>query len=66
MRFLEAQPVEPHGFVFIQQPTNLEPVVQAKKALPLGQEGWNGKGKEDIEVWRLVWYGRRENGKGNA
>lgn len=65
-RFPEAQPVESHGFVSVQQPTNLEPVAQAKKAPPLGQEGWNGKDEEDIEVWRLIWYGRRENGEVNA
>lgn len=55
LRFPEAQPVESHGFVSIQQPTNLEPVGQAKKVPPLGQEGWNGKDGEDIEVWlRLI------------
>lgn len=55
LRFPEAQPVESHGFVSIQQPTNLEPVGQAKKVPPLGQEGWNGKDEEDIEVWlRLI------------
>lgn len=51
LRFPEAQPVESHGFVSAQQPTNLEPVGQAKKAPPLGQEGWNGKDEEDIVVW---------------
>lgn len=55
LRFPEAQPVESHGFVSAQQPTNLEPVGQAKKAPPLGQEGWNGKDEEDIVVWlRLI------------
>lgn len=48
LRFAEEQPVESHGFVSIQQPTNLEPVGQAKKVPPLGQEGWNGKDEEDI------------------
>lgn len=50
LRFPEAQPVESHGFVSVQQPTNLEPVGQAKKAPPLGQKGWNGKDEEDIGV----------------
>lgn len=54
LRFPEAQPVESHGFVSVQQPTNLEPVGQAKKAPPLGQEGWNDNDEEDIEVWRRL------------
>lgn len=48
LRFPEAQPMESHGFVSVQQPTNLEPVEQAKKAPPLWQEGWNGKDGKDI------------------
>lgn len=48
-RFPEPQPVELHGFVSVQQPTNLVPVVQTKNAPPLGQEGWNAKDKEEIE-----------------
>lgn len=39
LRFPAAQPVESHGFVSVQQPTNLAPVVQAKKSPPLGQKG---------------------------
>ena len=63
LRFPEAQPVESHGFVSAQQPTNLEPLVQAKKVPPLGQEGWNGKDEEDIEGCLFIWYGIRGNGE---